>query len=231
MTIASVCIVKKLLLIFNILHTLAVEGCEHVYKQKAHYLRLQDPVCSWLSTAHAHRRFSMDFELTPLVLLSIFFFTINSVQCLWIWRDLVTNVLFYGQCRAWQSHFKNIIGCCNFAEAKNREVCTDSLDKRLFLKNGTTLPAPCIYQGGTWRKKLLISSLSVVRLVRFWFKSLQSLTAHDRHFLQSNLFLPDVCTHKVPLYLCSIICSRSQVQVSTVSYHVLSAEHVPNCIP
>ena len=32
-------------------------------------------------------------------------------------------------------------------------------------------------------------SLSVTRLARFWFKSLQSLSAHDRQFLQGNLFL------------------------------------------
>ena len=57
-------------------------------------------------------------------------------------------------------------------------------------------------------------SLSVAPLVRFWFKSLQSLTAHDRQFLQGNLFLLAVC---MPLYLCSIFCSRSLVQVSTAS--------------
>ena len=37
-------------------------------------LRLQDTDCSWHSTTHAHGRFSIDFELTPLVLSSIFFF-------------------------------------------------------------------------------------------------------------------------------------------------------------
>ena len=64
-------------------------------------------------------------------------------------------------------------------------------------------------------------SLSVAWLVKFWFKSLQ--------FLQDNLFLLAVCTHKVPLYLCSIFCSRSLVQVSTASYRVWSMEHTPNC--
>ena len=33
-------------------------------------LRLRDTVCSWRLTAHAHRRFSMDFELTQLVLVT-----------------------------------------------------------------------------------------------------------------------------------------------------------------
>ena len=74
------------------------------------------------------------------------------------------------------------------------------------------------------------SSLSIARLVRFWFKSLQSLTTHDRQFLQGNFFLPAVCMHEVPLNLCSIFCSRSLVQVSTASYHTLSAEHASNCI-
>ena len=32
-------------------------------------------------------------------------------------------------------------------------------------------------------------------------QSLQSLTAHNRQFLQGNLFLLAVCTHEVPLYL------------------------------
>ena len=62
------------------------------------------------------------------------------------------------------------------------------------------------------------SLLSVARLVRFWFQSLQSLIAHERQFLQGNLFLLAVCTHEVPLYLCSIFCSRNLVQLSTASY-------------
>ena len=37
-------------------------------------LRLRYTVCLWRSTAHAHGWFFMDFELTPLVLLSTFFF-------------------------------------------------------------------------------------------------------------------------------------------------------------
>ena len=36
-------------------------------------LRLRDTVCSWRSAVHAHGQFSMDFELMPLVLSSIFF--------------------------------------------------------------------------------------------------------------------------------------------------------------
>ena len=66
---------------------------------------------------------------------------------------------------------------------------------------------------------------SVAQPVRFWFKS---LTVHERQFLQGNIFLLAVCMHEVPLYLCSIFCSHSLVQVGTVSYHVLSMEH--NCI-
>ena len=37
--------------------------------------------------------------------------------------------------------------------------------------------------------------------------------------------------HEAALYLCSVFCSRSPVQLSTVSYCVWSAEHAPNCIP
>ena len=68
-----------------------------------------------------------------------FFWTKNSIQYLWIRRYLFTNVLFEGQCRAWQSHFLNIIGCCSFTEVKSCEVCTVLLDKELFLKNRITL--------------------------------------------------------------------------------------------
>ena len=35
--------------------------------------------------------------------------------------------------------FLTIVGCCNFTEAKSREVCTGLLDKGLFLKKQTML--------------------------------------------------------------------------------------------
>ena len=73
------------------------------------------------------------------------------------------------------------------------------------------------------------SSLLVVRL-RFWFKSLQSLTAHDRQFQQDNLFLLAVHMHDVALYLCSIFCSRSLVQFSTASYCMFGAQNTPQTV-
>ena len=75
------------------------------------------------------------------------------------------------------------------------------------------------------------SSLLVARLVRFWFKSLQSLTAHDRQFPQGNLFLLAVCMHDVALYLCSIFCTRSLVQFSTASYRVFERGMRPKLYP
>ena len=98
---------------------------------------------------------------------------------LWIWWDLVTNILFNGQCRAWRSHFKNIIGFCNFTEAKSREVGTVLVNKWLFLKNRTTLPKKRSVRPSSRLKTVNLdycSSLSVARLVRFWFKNLQSFT-------------------------------------------------------
>ena len=74
------------------------------------------------------------------------------------------------------------------------------------------------------------SSLSVAQLVRFWFKSLQSLTAHDRQFLQGNLFLLAVCTHDVGLYLCSIFCTRSLLQFSAASYRGFGERNTPQII-
>ena len=46
----------------------------------------------------------MNFELMWLVLSNIFFWTQNSAQYL-LQRDLGTNVLYNGQCRAWWSLF------------------------------------------------------------------------------------------------------------------------------
>ena len=47
------------------------------------------------------------------------FWTKNGVQYLWIWRDVVTNFLYDGQCRAWRSHFFfNSVRCCNFSRRK-----------------------------------------------------------------------------------------------------------------
>ena len=65
----------------------------------------------------------------------------NSIQYLWIWSNLVTNVLYDGQCRASQSHF---IGC--FTEVKSCEVCAILLDKGLFLKNRMTLSKTMLLQ-------------------------------------------------------------------------------------
>ena len=75
------------------------------------------------------------------------------------------------------------------------------------------------------------SLLSVARLVRFWFKSLQSLTVHDRQFLQGNLFLLVVCTHDVGLYLCSIFCTRSLLQFSAASYRACGTRNKPQLYP
>ena len=74
----------------------------------------------------------------------------------------------------------------------------------------------------------IVCQFRLLGWVRFGFKSLQSLISNKRQFLQGNLFFLAVCTHEVPLYLCSIFCSCSLVQVSTVSYRVWSMEHASN---
>ena len=116
-----------------------------------------------------------------------------------------------------------------------RWVATVLLDKTLFLKNRTMLAKnkTFIWPSSTSKTVDLDyrSLLLVAQLVRFWFKSLQSLTAHERQFLQGDLFLLTVCTHEVPLYLCSIFCSPSMVQLSTASYPVWNAVprgHLPS---
>jgi len=60
------------------------------------------------------------------------------------------------------------------------------LDKGLFLKNRPRLAKKRSIRPSSRLKTVDLdcrSSLSVARLVRFWFRSLQSLTVHDRQFL------------------------------------------------
>ena len=108
------------------------------------------------------------------------------------------------------------------------------LDKGLFLKNRPRLAKKRSVRPSSRLKTVDLdcrSSLSVAQLVRFWFKSLQSLTVHDRQFLQGNLFLLAVCTHDVGLYLCSIFCTRSLLQFSAASYRAFGARNTPQLYP
>ena len=52
-------------------------------------------------------------------------------------------VLYDGQWRAWRSYFLNIVCCCNFKEAKSREVCTVYQTTSYFSK--TERPRPELY--------------------------------------------------------------------------------------
>ena len=74
------------------------------------------------------------------------------------------------------------------------------------------------------------SSLSVSWIVRFWFKSFQNSTIHKTSLVQGSLLLQAVYTHKVPLCLCSIFLSRSQVRFSTARYHTFRAWTTPRTI-
>ena len=108
------------------------------------------------------------------------------------------------------------------------------LDKELFLKNRPRLAKQRSVRPLSRLKTVDLdcrSSLSVAQMVRFWFKSLQSLTTHDRQFLQGNLFLLAVCTHDVGLYLCSIFCTRSLLQFSAASYRAFGAWNTPQLYP
>ena len=113
-------------------------------------------------------------------------------------------------------------------------MCTVLLDKGFFSKTERRFQIKRSVRPSSRLKTVDLdyrSSLSVARLVRFWFKSLQSLTAHDRQFLQGNLFLLAVCMHDVALYLCSIFCTNSLVQFSTASYRVFERGTRPKLYP
>ena len=81
----------------------------------------------------------MDFELTWLVLLSIFFvFEPKIASSIYGFEETYSYQLavqWTMQGLTEQSFLFNIIGCCNFTEAKSCEVCTVLLDKGPFLKN------------------------------------------------------------------------------------------------
>ena len=145
----------------------------------------------------------LDFELTPLVLSSTFFEPKKKhsvsmdpkrpiYQCTarWTMQGLMKPVF-------------DIVSCCTLQRQKvMRWVATVLLDKALFLKklNGACKKENLHLVLEYIKKTVDLDyhlSLLVAQLVRFWFKSLQSLTAHERQFLQGNLFLLAVCTHKV----------------------------------
>ena len=73
-------------------------------------------------------------------------------------------------------------------------------------------------------------SLSVACMVRFWFISFQNLTVHKTSLVQVSPFLLAVYTHDMPLCLCSVFCTRSQVQLSTARYHTFGARTTPRTV-
>ena len=88
------------------------------------------------------------FELTPLVLSSVVFWTTNSAQSFTDLKRPSYQRTVQRTMEGLTSHFLNIIGCCNFTEAKIREVCTVLLDKGLFKNEEIkkiTLSSPWIH--------------------------------------------------------------------------------------
>ena len=74
------------------------------------------------------------------------------------------------------------------------------------------------------------SSLSVAWIVRIWFKSFQNSTFHKTSLVQGSLLLLAVYTHEVPLCLCSVFLSRSQVRFSTPRYRAFRARTTPRTV-
>ena len=143
-----------------------------------------------------------------------FFSTKNSDQYLWIRRDLVTNVLYDGQCRGRRSHFLNITGCCNFTEAKSHEVCTVcwtrgycSKTKRR-LQQMLCLALEYVEKKSIWsiirRSRLLGRSNFGSKVYTVW------LRMHNRSYKFS---LWRMCLGSP--FSCSIFCSCSQCCVIT----------------
>ena len=104
-----------------------------------------------------------------------------------------------------------------------RRTRTVLLDKGLFLTKKTT-------KKNKEKKKTLRLALEHVKNCRSGLSLvaldcsagqilIRKFSAHERQFLQGNLFLQAV--HEVPLYLCSRFCSPSLVQLSTASYRIV----------
>ena len=90
-------------------------------------------------------------------------------------------------------------------------------------------PEQCLQKNALSGPRLCQSGLSLIALSCSAGQILvQKFTAHERQFLQGNLFIVAFRTHEVPFYLCSIFCSPSLVQLSTVSYCILGVEQAPN---
>ena len=136
----------------------------------------------------------------------------------------VTNVLYNGHAinAGPDQAFLNIVGCCNFRKEKSSEVYCFTGQGVISLKANNV----CKKKSSIWASSMLKRCIVCVEccllvpvtwLVRFCIKRLQSLTTHNRSF-------PEGCVYAwVASLLCSIFCSNSLVQLSTVSYRVFSA--------
>ena len=161
-------------------------------------LRLQDRVYSWGSTAHAHGQLSMYFDLMRVVLLRI-------------WRDLVTNVLSMDNAESDGA----ICWLLQIYRGESREFCTVLLNKGLFLKNWTSLAT----KPSIWPLSMSITvdlehhlSLLVAWMVRFRFKSYQSLTVYVWPLMQGNLSVLTVKnTLSVSLFASCVECLSLRV--------------------
>ena len=147
---------------------------------------------------------SMDFELTQLVLSS-------SGQYLWIRRDLVTNVLYDGQCSScmtepffpeycWQR--QKTWGVYSFTgqgaiSQKRNDVCN----------------------------KCSIRHLSTLKTVNLEYCSSHSVAWMIRWHIPSGCVYPRGAS-----ILCFVFCNRSQLWLSTASYCIWSTDHTPFCI-
>ena len=67
-------------------------------------------------------------------------------------------------------------------------------------------------------------------MVRFWFISFQNLTVHKTPLVQGSLFILAVYAHEVPLCLCSVFCSRSQMRLSIARYRAFGARTTPRTV-
>ena len=123
----------------------------------------------------------------------------------------------------------NTVRCCNFTGKKAWSVYSLP-DNGLFPKNWTIFATkPSVWPSNTLKTVDLgyRSSLSVAWMVRFWSKSFKNPTVHKTSLVQGSLSLLTVYTHKVPLCLCSVVCSLNQVRLSTARYRVFGARTTP----
>ena len=111
---------------------------------------------------HAHRQLSMDFKLRDSAVEYLSSFNPKVVPIDLI--DLVTRVLYDGQCRAWKSLSFKCHWMFNFTEAKSCEMCKAISQKQMMLSRWVCKKTANL----EYCSLLLNGQILVLKVCKFW---------------------------------------------------------------